>query len=169
MNEDADQLIKRLNVPWLTEKGIDPGKLPIDGALHQTLSEDMHEFGSGCRLLGLMCRFEREEAGIYLLGLLHRYRDDLERLKVIAEQLTSLKTAACAQTLFGELKRVQCSNTTRGYLNTVIKSLTLLPKELVLAGFGELAEDRSFSYRLRTKFRAIYEGIGYREWGDPFA
>lgn len=45
------------------------------------------------------------------------------------------------QALFGELKRVESSNTTRGYLNTVIKSLTLLPRELVLGGFCELAED----------------------------
>jgi len=59
--------------------------------------------------------------------------------------------------LFGEFKRVKSSNTTRRYLGAVIKVLSQMPPKLVEAGFDSLADDKSFSPKMREKFRAVFE------------
>jgi len=60
--------------------------------------------------------------------------------------------------LFGEFRRVKSSNTTRRYLGAVIKALSQMPPELVEAGFEAMADDTSFSPKMRAKFRAVFEG-----------
>ncbi len=145
------------NVPWLTRSGtLDPGKFPIDSVLRQTLSRSREQFRSGCMFLGSMVDHGRVEAGIYLLGLLRLYRHDLPRLEVVVESLRSFREDACATALFDELRRVKASNTTRRYLDQVIRSLSSFPSEMVGAQFDDLAVDPSFSYRMRAKFaRAV--------------
>ena len=79
MNKETRKLKEELNVPWITKDGyLDLKKIPIDGILKQTLSEDFDKFRSGCGILQSMHNHERIEAGIYLLGLLQHYRNDLE-------------------------------------------------------------------------------------------
>jgi hypothetical protein len=147
-----------LKVPWITRDGsLDLRKFPIDSVLKQSLAENEEEFRSSCSLLGSMHAHGRHEAGIYLLGLLRYWQDDLNRLAVVVEKLCYCHTPAAADALFSELKRVPGSNTTRGYLNTVLKALKSFPVELVADGLEAFAEDRSFSYRWRAKFR---EAVG---------
>ena len=43
------------------------------------------------------------------------------------EALPDVQTDACARLLFAELRRVKSSNTTRRYLEGVIKSLAAMP------------------------------------------
>jgi len=70
---------RELNVPWITKEGyFDPSKFPIDGVLKQALSKDFGQFHSGCSRLQTMHQHGREEAGIYLLGLLRHYQNDIE-------------------------------------------------------------------------------------------
>lgn len=79
MNKETRKLKEELYVPWITKDGyLDLKKIPIDDILKQTLSEDFDKFRSGCRILQSMDNPERIEAGIYLLGLLQHYRNDLE-------------------------------------------------------------------------------------------
>jgi hypothetical protein len=87
----------------------------------------------------------RVDAGVYLLGLLRHYQDDLGRLELVVEALEHLQNKACADALFGELRRLEASNATRRYLDQVIKALVRFPAELVEAGFQALAADHSFS------------------------
>jgi hypothetical protein len=76
-----------------------------------------------------------------------------------------MHTKPCADLLFGELKRVKSSNTTRRYLGAVIKVLSSMPSELIEEGFETLAEDRSFSPKMRDKFRAVLEkGVFGDDW-----
>ncbi len=85
---------------------------------------------------------------------------------IIVEALGSGRTEACADLLFAELRRVKSSNTTRRYLAAVIKVLASLPAELIQDGFAELAADKSFSQKMRDKFRAVMasaDGLG-DEW-----
>ena len=147
------------NAPWITEDGnLDPAKFPIDGTLKQALAADMGQFRSGLNMLGSMCAHGRDEAGIFLLGLWVACSDDLERRGLIAEALWGVKTKACADLLFAELKRVKSSNTTRRYLAAIIKVLASMPPNLVQEGFTSLANDTSFSYKMRAKFEeAIVE------------
>jgi hypothetical protein len=69
--------------------------------------------------------------------------------------LKGIVTKPCADLLFGELKRVKSSNTTRRYLTTIIKVLASMPSELIQAGFESLAQDKSFSQKMRDKFKAV--------------
>src|SRR5271157_3494985 len=102
---------------------------------------------------------------VFLLGLLVNCEDNWEKRIEIAEALKGIDTKPCADLLFGELKRVKSSNTTRRYLGAVIKVLSDMPTELVEEGFQALAEDRSFSPKMREKFRAVLEKRVFEDYG----
>ncbi len=144
-----------LSVPWITKDGsLDPAKFPIEDILRQAMENDAGTFLSGLRMLGMMHRAGRKEAGVFLLGLLVASDDGWDRRSVIVEALRDVQTEACARLLFAELRLVKSSNTTRRYLDAVIKTLLAMPAELVRERFYSLAGDDSFSYRMRSKFRA---------------
>ena len=146
------------DVPWISKEGyFDPGKFPIDSALKQALSDNDQEFRSGLSLLSSMYGHGRTEAGVFLLGLLANCEDNWEKRISIVEAMTGINTKPCADLLFGELKRVKSSNTTRRYLGAIIKVLSTMPSELVEERFEALAEDKSFSPKMRDKFRGVLE------------
>jgi hypothetical protein len=143
------------DVPWIAEDGsVDLAKFPIDRVLQQALDTSPRAFRSGLHLLGAMYSHGREEAGVFLLGLLLACDDNWERRGLIVEALQGMNTQACANLLFGELKRVRSSNTTRRYLAAVIKVLVSMPAELTEEGFAALADDKSLSQKMRAKFKA---------------
>ncbi len=144
-----------LSVPWITKDGsLDPAKLPIDGILRQAMENDARTFQSGLGVLGMMHHAGREEAGVFLLGLLVASDDNWDRRLAIVEALRDVQTEACARLLFAELGRVKGSNTTRRYLDGIIKTLVAMPAGLVREEFYSLADSPSFSYRMRSKSRA---------------
>ena len=144
--------------PWITKEGVfDPAQFPIDSVLKQALSDDDQQFRSGLNMLSSMYGHGRTEAGVFLLGLLVNCDDNWEKRIAIVEAMKFIHTKPCADLLFGELKRVKSSNTTRRYLGAVIKVLSDMPSELNEEGFRTLAEDRSFSPKMRDKFRAVLE------------
>ena len=104
-----------------------------------------------------MCGYGRTEAGVFLMGVLLNCDDNWEKRITIVEAMKFIKTKPCADLFFSELKRVKSSNTTRRYLSTVIEVLSSMPSELIQAGFRTLAEDSSFSPKMREKFRAVLE------------
>jgi hypothetical protein len=151
-------------IPWITREGcLDPAKLPIDGVLKQALSDDKQEFRTGLNMLHSMYGHGRTEAGVFLLGVLVNCEDNWEKRIEIVEAMTRIHTKPCADLLFGELKRVKSSNTTRRYLGAVIKVLSSMPSELVEAGFESLADDTSFGSKMRDKFR---EALARLRFGD---
>jgi len=140
--------------PWITAEGtIDLTKLPIDFILKQAIDPEYEQFRSASVLLGSMAGAGRVEAGLYLLGLLSWYASDLHRLEVIAEQLAHFPHESSANALLAEIRRIRSSNTTRRYLDRVLRSLAILPLHLVQSGLEVLAEDTSFSPKMRAKFR----------------
>ena len=154
-------------VPWLTPEGyFDPGKYPIDGVLQQAMSKDERAFRSTLNMLRSMYGHGRKEAGVFLLGLLFSVEDDWEKRSALVEAIQEVETQGCIAVLFGELKRVTSSNTTRRYLGTVIKVLSRMPFELIEEGFEALADDKSFSQKMRAKFRAILQqvSIGFDDY-----
>jgi hypothetical protein len=149
-------------IPWLTEEGyFDVAQFPIDSVLKQAISRDAREFQSALRVLDSMCNLGRKEAGIFLIGLLVTCEDDWEKRSEIVRELRNVETEACARVLFGELKRVKSTNTTRQYLKAVIDRLARMPSNLVLEGFQDLAEDKSFTHRMRNIFRAVVDDLSY--------
>ena len=146
------------NEPWITKEGFfDSTKFPIDNVMKHALSDDDRVFRSGLRTLRLMIDQGRIEAGVFLLGLLVNCEDNWGKRIEIVEAMTGINTKPCADLLFGELKRVKSSNTTRRYLATVIEALFSMPSELIEEGFRTLAEDSSFSPKMREKFRTVLE------------
>src|SRR5271165_1629134 len=107
----------------------------------------------------------RSEAGVFLLGLLINCDDNWEKRIKIVEAMKGIDTKPCADLLFSELKRVKSSNTTRRYLATVINVLSSMPSELIEDVFQTLAEDRSFSPKMREQFRAVLEKRLYEDYG----
>ena len=155
------------NEPWITKEGfLDSTRFPIDGVLKHALSDDDRVFRSGLRVLRLMSHEGRIEAGVFLLGPLVNCDDNWEKRITIVEAMKFIKTKPCADLLFSELKRVKSSNTTRRYLATVIEALSSMPTELIEEGFRSLAEDSSFSPKMREKFRAVLEKrlFGNQRW-----
>ena len=146
------------NVPLITKEGcFDPAQLPIESVLKQALSDDDQEFLTGLNMLRSMYAHGRKDAGVFLLGVLVNCEDNWEKRIRIVEVMTGMHTKPCADLLFGELKRVESSNTTRRYLGAVIKVLSSMPSDLIEEGFETLAEDGSFSPKMRDKFRAVLE------------
>jgi len=145
---------------WMTAEGtIDLAELPIDGILKQAIDPQFERFRSACVFLGSMVGAGRLEAGLYLIGLLGYYASDLQRLEVIAEQLGHFPHESSANALLTEIRRIRSSNTTRRYLDRVLRSLAVLPLHLVKSGLEVLAEDTSFSPKMRVKFRNCCERI----------
>ena len=157
---DAKKLFQKRPRGLPEEGNLDLAQVPNQTALwKQALSGDMERNSeSGVTLLRAIHSQGRDEAGIFLLGLLVACDENLERRGLIVEALQGVNTKACADLLFAELKRVKSSNTTRRYLAVVIKVLASMPSELIQEGFTLLANDNSFSYKMRAKFEeAIIE------------
>ena len=151
------------NVPWITAEGtLDCSEFPIDVPIRQCLDPSSEEFGHGCRFLGSMVSAGRVDAGIFLLGLLRYYEEDLTAVTIVVESLAVFQDPRCATALFGELRRVPSSNKTRRYLDTVITSLTRLPADMVQERFSALSRETAFSYKMRAKFRDAAEAIASR-------
>jgi hypothetical protein len=150
---------------WFSDEGFDPAKLPIDGILKQAISSDAQQFRSGLGLLECMCGHGRKEAGVFLLGLLVACDADWEKRIAIVEALGCVETKACADYLFSELRRVESSNTTRRYLTTIIKVLATMPSDLVEDEFEALAGDKSFSQKMRAKFKSAVDQVIGRDGG----
>jgi len=152
--------------PWITKEGyFDPGKFPIDSVLKQAISDDHKEFRSGLNLLCSMYGHGRTEAWIFLVGLLATCEDNWDKRISIVEAMRGIDTKPCADLLFSELKRVKSSNTTRRYMETLIKVLSRMPLELVKEGFEALAEEKLFSPKMRDKFRAVLEKRLFEDYG----
>jgi len=150
--------------PWITEDGyLDFSKIPMDSVLRQSLSPDITEFGSACRMLGALQESGRTEAGIYLVGLFYHFREDLVRLANVVEQLP--KDPHSVQMLISELYRVKGSNSTRRYLGTVIKTLTGYPHSLIQEDLERLSCDKALSVRMRAKLEACLDKGSF---GDDF-
>ena len=166
MSKKEDDILRKLSVPWITKDGsLDLAKFPIDSVLKHAISEKGQDFRSGCRLLASMYTSGRFEASIFLFGLLIHNGNDIVRKEEIVEALGYIKTKAAADLLFRELRLTVSSNTTRIYINRVLKSLNRFPLELIEDGFEDLMNDRKWSYRMKKKFKEILEEVEYQNLG----
>ena len=74
------------SIPWMTKDGfLDIAKFAIEGILQQAMELDARSFESGVAMLRTMYGLGRNEAGVFLLGLLVASPDDLDRRLVIVE------------------------------------------------------------------------------------
>jgi hypothetical protein len=140
--------------PIVPDGFFDPGTVPMDGVLRQAFCEDAAQFRGVCRTLESLALAGRREAGVFLLGLLSFYRDDLERLARVVLALRGFAVPETVDALTAELRRVPSSNHTRTYLNGVVEVLTGFPDDLVRDRLTELSADRSLSSKRRKTLQA---------------
>lgn len=141
------------NLPWLTEEGINFSKVPLDLVARQALAPTIEEVRGACGVLAQIACVGRLDADVYLIGLLRYYQDHPERRRAVVNALGLSTSAAAADALADEFRRVESSNTTRTYLNSVLKALSRMGPELAVPRLEALAEEPGFSARMRTKFR----------------
>ena len=165
MSKNEDDILSKLNAPWITKDGyLDWTKFPIDSVLKQALSPHDDKFQSACRTLASMYSSGRTEAGIFLFGLLIHNADNIIKKTAIVEALVHVQTKQAADLLFRELRLTVSSNSTRKYINSILKTLKHFPFELIEEGFEELLNDKKWSYRMKMKFREIVEFVEYENW-----
>ena len=124
---------------------------PIEPILRQAISPDVGRAGDGWNLLGTMAR-ERQEAGVFLLGLMQVHRGDLTRMTVLVRAVSFFPSEAAADALKAEFCRVRSSPTTRTYLNEVLRALMGLPAPLARDALKALADDKKLSVKWRRRF-----------------
>jgi len=164
LSKKEQDILKGLNVPWITKDGyLDLKKYPIDHLLKQALSDAEQSFRSACTILVSMYSAGRTEAAVYLYGLLILNRDDIKRKELIIEASGQVKTQEMADLLFDELHRIESSNSTRVYIDVILKSLCYFPLSLVEDGFDKLLDEERWSYRMKQKFRKIFDHIRYKD------
>ena len=156
-----------MNVPWITKDGyIDLKKIPIDSILRQAVDNNVKEFADACRMLSSMAYAGRVEAGVFLCGLLGYCGKDTTKKEEIVEALSCVRTQQTADLLFAELECTESSNSTRGYINRILKTLAVFPPESVENGFERLLSDPRWTFRMKRKFREILEKIEYLDRKD---
>jgi len=154
---------KKINLPWITKDGhLDLTKFPLDSILKQAISGGEEKFHSACQILGAMASAGRTEAGVFIFGLLRFCGDDVVKRESVVKALGQMETAQAADLLFDELNSMVSSNSTRGYINTVLSVLKRFPLDLVEEGFERLLSDTKWTYKMKRKFRSLLEEIRYR-------
>jgi hypothetical protein len=142
------------NVPWIVDGALDMAKIPLEYNYKTALGPDREEALNSLRVIAATTCHGRPEASVFLMGFLVNLPvDDWQMRIATVEALRDSETEGCAALLFSELRRVKSSNTTRRYLSTIIKVLARFPARLTQREFDALADDRSFSPKLRQKFR----------------
>ena len=152
--------------PSLQDAFNDPENCSLDPVAKMALSDDRHEYSWALHLLRNMYEFDREEAGVFLVGHFAHCGNDWEKRMAIVNVLYHVQTAPCVRLLFGELRRVKNTNSTRRYLRELISVLRDMPPKLVRPGFEALAEDKSFTNRARMKFQHVLDYLDYQDWRD---
>jgi hypothetical protein len=141
-------------VPWLVDGALDMAKIPLEYNYKTALGPDREEALNSLRVIAAATSHGRPEASVFLMGFLVNLPLDNWEMRIeTVEALRDSETERCAALLFSELRRVKSSNTTRRYINTIIKVLARFPARLTRGEFDALADDRSFSPKLRQKFR----------------
>jgi hypothetical protein len=152
------------SIPWLSSKGFDYTKYPLGNLAKDAVSPDDQTFSSAVRMITAIASHKRDDALILLYGLFEYYKNDIRRLETIAESLTAIENVQFVEFLFKQIQNIQ--NTTRIYLNTLIKKLRYFKPDLVLEGFEKLLENKDFSYRMKSKFKEIINELKERKFSN---
>jgi hypothetical protein len=137
----------------------DPEHCQIDPVVKLALSDDPQTYGSALQLLRNMAEFKRDEAAVFLIGLLMTCGDNWEKRTTIVGYLHAVETEACVDVLMAELRRVKSTNTTRPYLFEVVRILSGMPPTLVRSKLEALAEEKSLTPWVRTRIEAALDDL----------
>ena len=166
MPRKSNDPLKKMNVPWITKEGyLDLTKFPMDSILTQAVGNKEEELRSACQILGSMAQEGRTEAAVFLYGLVRFCDKDLVKKGFVIKALRDVPAPQTAEILFEELNRIESSNTTRIYINTILDTIKSLPLDLVERDLEKLKADSRWSYKMKEKFNRVLHEIRHRnEW-----
>lgn len=134
---------------------IDLKNIPIDAALHKIMDDDDRELRGRCGVLVAMYDAGKKEAAIFLYGLMAQNYGNMARKEIIVKALGNIETRECANILFKELQDIDSNNSTRGYIDTILKSIGRLPHNMVSERIKSLLNDKKWTYKMKAKFEEI--------------
>jgi hypothetical protein len=97
----------------------------------------------------------KKEAAIFLYGLIAQNYNNIARKEIIIKSLKDIETKEAAEILFRELKDIDSNNTTRGYIDEILKVLKHYPTEIIRDGFESLLRDKKWSIKMKRKFEEV--------------
>ena len=148
--------MKKLNVPWTrNDGGIDFKKIPIEAALHNVIDGNDDELRGRCGVLAFMYNEGKKEAAIFLYGLIAQNYNNIARKEIIIKSYKDIETKEAAEILFRELKYIVSDNTTRRYIDEILKVLKNYPTEIIKDGFESLLRDKKWSIKMKRKFEEV--------------
>ena len=148
--------MKKSNVPWTrNDGGIDFKKIPIEAALNNVIDGNNDELRGRCGVLAFMYNEGKKEAAIFLYGLIAQNYNNIARKEIIIKSLKDIETKEAAEILFNELKYIVSDNTTRGYIDEILKALKHYPTEIIKNGFESLLRDKKWSIKMKRKFEEV--------------
>jgi len=148
--------VKKSNVPWTrNDGGIDFKKIPIEAALNNVIDGNNDELRGRCGVLAFMYNEGKKEAAIFLYGLIAQNYNNIARKEIIIKSLKDIETKEAAEILFNELKYIVSDNTTRGYIDEILKALKHYPTEIIKNGFESLLRDKKWSIKMKRKFEEV--------------
>ena len=148
--------MKKSSSPWIrNDGGIDFKKVPIEAALHNVIEGNNDELRGRCGVLAFMYNEGKKEAAIFLYGLIAQNYNDIARKEIIIKSLKDIETKEAAEILFRELKDIDSNNTTRGYIDEILKVLKHYPTEIIRDGFESLLRDKKWSIKMKRKFEEV--------------
>lgn len=147
-------------VPWLTKDGIVMRLLPLEGNYRRAAEGNEQEMLDSCTVLGSCARDGRKDATVFLLGLLCYVPEDSWNVKAsIVSQLEHARDVDSIPFLTRELRTVRSSNTTRRYLDAVLKALRYMPKDAVLDQLQALSLDSNLTPKMRQKIENTIDSV----------
>lgn len=154
------------DVPWITERGIDFTRMPLDSIFSRAVSTDWEDARGAISVLQAAVNAGRREAAVFLLGLLADLpAGDLVLREEVVGALGRWETKECAAALAAEMRRVGSSNRTRAYLYSIIDVLRRFPPAIKDPVLESLAVGPMFGAKLRARFReAISTYVDPRAW-----
>ena len=75
--------------------------------------------------------------------------------KVIVKSFKDIETKEAAEILFRELNSIDSNNTTRKYIDEILKVLKKYPSELIKDRLESLMRDKKWSIRMKRKFEEV--------------
>ena len=138
-----------------TMKPFDLKELPMEVALHNIIDGTDGDLRDRCGALLAMYRAGKKEVPIFLYGLMaYNYRN-IARKEIIVQALENLETKEWANILFNELRYIESNNSTRSYIDAIVKSISKFPLDMIRKDMETLLNDKKWSYKMKKKFEDI--------------
>jgi len=125
-----------------TMKPFDLKELPMEVALHNIIDGTDGDLRDRCGALLAMYRAGKKEVPIFLYGLMaYNYRN-IARKEIIVQALENLETKEWANILFNELRYIESNNSTRSYIDAIVKSISKFPLDMIRKDMETLLNDK---------------------------